>query len=73
MTAAIIAIALGVAGGFVAALAGVYGFAPLVLKLAAIVLLWRWRQAIEPGHTRPGPLPRSRRGKEDRLERGEGA
>ena len=57
----------------VAALAGVYGFAPLVLKLAAIVLLWRWRQAIEPGHTRPGPLPRSRRGKEDRLERGEGA
>ena len=33
----------------VAALAGVYGFAPLALKLGAIALLWRWRGAIEPG------------------------
>ncbi|MHB1374445.1 MAG: MFS transporter [Thauera sp.] len=38
----------------VAALAGVYGFVPLVLKLAAIVLLWRWRCVIEPGHSRLG-------------------
>jgi Na+/melibiose symporter-like transporter len=34
--------------GALAALAGVYGFAPVVLKLGAIVLLWRWRGWIEP-------------------------
>ncbi|MCK6408787.1 MAG: MFS transporter [Thauera sp.] len=34
--------------GATAALAGVYGFAPVVLKLGAIVLLWRWRGLIEP-------------------------
>ena len=45
----------------VAALAGVYGFAPLALKLGAIVLLWRWRHAIEPGCSRASPLPRVRR------------
>ena len=45
----------------VAALAGVYGFAPLALKLGAIVLLWRWRHAIEPGCSRASPLPGVRR------------
>ncbi|HRP66480.1 MAG TPA: MFS transporter, partial [Thauera sp.] len=35
--------------GAVAALAAVYGFVPVVLKLGAIVLLWRWRAWIEPG------------------------
>jgi len=34
--------------GAVAALAAVYGFVPVVLKLGAIVLLWRWRAWIEP-------------------------
>jgi Na+/melibiose symporter-like transporter len=34
--------------GATAALAGVYGFAPVVLKLGAILLLWRWRGLIEP-------------------------
>lgn len=32
----------------VTALAAVYGFVPVVLKLGAIVLLWRWRAWIEP-------------------------
>lgn len=45
----------------VAALAGVYGFAPLALKLGAIVLLWRWRHGIEPGASRASPLPGGRR------------
>lgn len=57
----------------VAALAGVYGFAPLGLKLAAIVLLWHWRQAIEPGAPRAGPPPRLQPVNADKLERGEGA
>ncbi len=35
--------------GELAALAAVYGFVPVVLKLGAIVLLWRWRAWIEPG------------------------
>ena len=47
--------------GAVSALAGVYGFAPLALKVAAIALLWRWRHAIEPGCSRASPLPRVRR------------
>lgn len=57
----------------VAALAGVYGFAPLALKLGAIALLWRWRHAIEPGCSRAGPLPRDRRFPANEDERGEGA
>ena len=47
--------------GAVSALAGMYGFAPLALKVAAIALLWRWRHAIEPGCSRASPLPRVRR------------
>lgn len=47
----------------VAALAGVYGFAPVLLKLAAMALLWRWRRVIEP---RPAPAAR-------RDERGGGS
>jgi Na+/melibiose symporter-like transporter len=54
--------------GAVAALAGVYGFAPVVLKLAAIALLWRWRHEIEPGYSRASPLPRLRRATADELE-----
>ena len=54
--------------GAVAALAGVYGFAPVVLKLAAITLLWRWRHEIEPGYSRSSPLPRLRRATADELE-----
>ncbi|HHW63544.1 MAG TPA: MFS transporter [Rhodocyclaceae bacterium] len=57
----------------VAALAGVYGFAPLGLKLAAIALLWRWRRAIEPRDARTSPLPGLRRVNAEELERGEGA
>jgi Na+/melibiose symporter-like transporter len=52
----------------VAALAGVYGFAPVVLKLAAITLLWRWRHGIEPGYSGASPLPRLRRATADELE-----
>jgi hypothetical protein len=52
----------------VAALAGVYGFAPVALKLAAITLLWRWRHGIEPGYSRASPLPRLRRATADELE-----
>lgn len=40
----------------VAALAGVYGFAPVVLKLGAIALLWRWRGLIEPAVPLAPPL-----------------
>ena len=41
----------------VGALAAVYGFVPVVLKLVAIGLLWRWRDAIEPGAEElPPPL-----------------
>ena len=47
--------------GAVSALAGVYGFAPLALKVAAIALLWRWRHAIEPGCSRASPLVSARR------------
>ena len=47
--------------GAVSALAGMYGFAPLALKVAAIALLWRWRHAIEPGCSRASPLPGVRR------------
>lgn len=39
-----------------AALAGVYGFAPVVLKLGAIALLWRWRGLIEPALPLAPPL-----------------
>ena len=39
-----------------AALAGVYGFAPVVLKLGAIALLWRWRGLIEPAAPVAPPL-----------------
>ena len=39
-----------------AALAGVYGFAPVVLKLGAIALLWRWRAFIEPALPVAPPL-----------------
>ena len=52
----------------VSALAGVYGFAPLALKLGAIVLLWRWRHAIEPGYSQAGPFPPLRRATADELE-----
>ncbi len=41
----------------VAALAGVYGFAPLALKLAAIALLWRWRKVIAEGDLTGQPVP----------------
>ncbi len=41
----------------VGALAAVYGFVPVVLKLVAIGLLWRWRDAIESGAEElPPPL-----------------
>lgn len=40
----------------VAALASVYGFAPVVLKLGAIALLWRWRGLIEPATPVAPPL-----------------
>jgi GPH family glycoside/pentoside/hexuronide:cation symporter len=40
----------------IAALAGVYGFAPVILKLVAIGLLWRWRGLIEPAVTVAPPL-----------------
>ena len=39
-----------------AALAGVYGFVPVVLKLGAIALLWRWRGLIEPAVPVAPPL-----------------
>ncbi len=56
----------------VAALAGVYGFAPLGLKLVAIALLWRWRHVIEPGFRGPARR-RGLRPVNAELERGEGA
>ncbi len=34
--------------GAIAALAAVYAFVPIVLKLGAMALLWAWRQRLEP-------------------------
>ena len=39
--------------GAIAALAAVYAFVPIVLKLGAMALLWAWRQRLEPS---PSPL-----------------
>jgi GPH family glycoside/pentoside/hexuronide:cation symporter len=39
-----------------AALAGVYGFVPVMLKFGAIALLWRWRGLIEPALPVAPPL-----------------
>ncbi|HRV77901.1 MAG TPA: MFS transporter [Thauera sp.] len=52
----------------VGALAAVYGFVPVALKLAAIALLWRWRDAIEPGGWRASPVPGGVGGKDLRGE-----
>ena len=52
----------------VGALAAVYGFVPVALKLAAIALLWRWRDAIEPGGWRANPVPGGVGGKDLRGE-----
>ena len=47
------AIALETLSAAIAALAAVYAFVPIVLKLGAMALLWAWRQRLEPS---PSPL-----------------
>lgn len=56
----------------VGALAAVYGFVPVVLKLAAIGLLWRWRAAIEPGAEDLPPSLAPRAGAAESATRGAG-